>query len=562
MTTATFFSGTGRRKTAVARVRLMAGEGEIVVNGRTLEQHFGNAVPEGDIRLPFRVTGTEGRFNAMVKVEGGGVTGQAGAIRHGIARALLSRRPGREPRASAPGRAPDPRSAHEGAQEVRPQAGPQGAAVHEALIVRAPRPGCPSRIWTRAGRGRVDEPSGLRAVQGGAPGGPRSGPARRARARQSPRTGRRSSSPPIARCRGRPWAGSSSGPAIPGRPSRFSRTPWSWVANDDGATLGRAKSLAALGRPADAAATYDRLAEIRRGGERLADACEALRRALEIEPTPARRKRYHELARELRLSAGDAEAERALGRALRLLEQSVGLESVGVGDEVAAAPASGHGGPAADAARATASEAAEAPGDRIGTPETAPPEAAPREPCPHPTARPSSARPRRPGSAATRRPPWRRRWQRPATHRAVGHVPGGPRRLPAGRSSSPGRRRPASPSRRDPGRARLGLDGGRHLPAPRAPRRPGRRRRGGRADPGCRGSGSPGRRPASGGGLSVGRRGRPSRRLDRPVEGPGERCYTRRDDAGAPRDRSSARSGWPRSSTSGSPPSSSTGSSA
>ncbi len=90
MTTATFFSGTGRRKTAVARVRLMAGEGEIVVNGRTLLQHFGNAVPEGDIRLPFRVTGTEGRFNAMIKVEGGGVTGQAGAIRHGIARALLS----------------------------------------------------------------------------------------------------------------------------------------------------------------------------------------------------------------------------------------------------------------------------------------------------------------------------------------------------------------------------------------------------------------------------------------------------------------------------------------
>jgi len=89
MTTASHFYGTGRRKTAVARVRLMPGEGEIVVNGRTLDQHFGNAVAEGDIRLPFRVTGTEGRYNAMVKVAGGGVTGQAGAIRHGIARALL-----------------------------------------------------------------------------------------------------------------------------------------------------------------------------------------------------------------------------------------------------------------------------------------------------------------------------------------------------------------------------------------------------------------------------------------------------------------------------------------
>ena len=89
MSTPAFHSGTGRRKTAIARVRLIDGEGEIVVNGRSLYEHFGNAISEADIRLPFRVTGTEGRYNAMVKVEGGGVTGQAGAIRHGIARALL-----------------------------------------------------------------------------------------------------------------------------------------------------------------------------------------------------------------------------------------------------------------------------------------------------------------------------------------------------------------------------------------------------------------------------------------------------------------------------------------
>jgi small subunit ribosomal protein S9 len=88
-----YFYGTGRRKTAVARVRLVPGEGEIIVNGRTLAEHFGNAVNEADIRLPFKVTGTEGRFNAMVKVEGGGVSGQAGAIRHGIARALLAMDP-------------------------------------------------------------------------------------------------------------------------------------------------------------------------------------------------------------------------------------------------------------------------------------------------------------------------------------------------------------------------------------------------------------------------------------------------------------------------------------
>ena len=89
MATTTFNSGTGRRKTAVARVRLLSGEGEIVINGRSLVEHFGAAIDEADIRLPFRVTNTDGRYNAMIKVEGGGVTGQAGAVRHGIARALL-----------------------------------------------------------------------------------------------------------------------------------------------------------------------------------------------------------------------------------------------------------------------------------------------------------------------------------------------------------------------------------------------------------------------------------------------------------------------------------------
>ena len=59
MTTPPFFSGTGRRKTAVARVRLLPGEGQIVVNGRTLTEHFGNAINEADVRLPFRVTGND-----------------------------------------------------------------------------------------------------------------------------------------------------------------------------------------------------------------------------------------------------------------------------------------------------------------------------------------------------------------------------------------------------------------------------------------------------------------------------------------------------------------------
>ena len=93
MSTNAYFYGTGRRTTSVARVRLLSGEGEVVVNGRSLEEHFGNAVDLTDIVLPFRVTGTEGRYNAMVKVEGGGHQGQAGAIRHGIARALLQSDP-------------------------------------------------------------------------------------------------------------------------------------------------------------------------------------------------------------------------------------------------------------------------------------------------------------------------------------------------------------------------------------------------------------------------------------------------------------------------------------
>jgi small subunit ribosomal protein S9 len=93
MNQATFHEGTGRRKTAVARVRLLAGEGEVVVNGGTLEDHFGNAVDLTDILMPFRVTGTEGQFNAMIKVHGGGHHGQAGAIRHGIARAILQSDP-------------------------------------------------------------------------------------------------------------------------------------------------------------------------------------------------------------------------------------------------------------------------------------------------------------------------------------------------------------------------------------------------------------------------------------------------------------------------------------
>jgi len=84
-----YFQGTGRRKTAIARVRLVPGEGTFVVNGKPLEEYFGRGGLVERATAAFGVTNTVRRFNAMIKVEGGGVTGQVGAIAHGIARALL-----------------------------------------------------------------------------------------------------------------------------------------------------------------------------------------------------------------------------------------------------------------------------------------------------------------------------------------------------------------------------------------------------------------------------------------------------------------------------------------
>ena len=84
-----YFYGTGRRKQSVARVRLMPGSGAVTVNGRDIDDYFGLETLKLIVRQPFGVTGTEGRFDVVCTVTGGGVSGQAGAIRHGIARALL-----------------------------------------------------------------------------------------------------------------------------------------------------------------------------------------------------------------------------------------------------------------------------------------------------------------------------------------------------------------------------------------------------------------------------------------------------------------------------------------
>jgi small subunit ribosomal protein S9 len=84
------FLGTGRRKTAVARVRLASGSGKIVVNGRPFENYFPTDTLRTLVVMPLAATENATKFDIRVNVEGGGPTGQAGAVRHGIARALLS----------------------------------------------------------------------------------------------------------------------------------------------------------------------------------------------------------------------------------------------------------------------------------------------------------------------------------------------------------------------------------------------------------------------------------------------------------------------------------------
>ena len=89
MSTVTQYWGTGRRKKAIARARLVPGAGNIVVNGRTLSDYFGLQTLQMLVESPFAVTGTAGKFDAYLNVIGGGISGQAGACRHAIARALL-----------------------------------------------------------------------------------------------------------------------------------------------------------------------------------------------------------------------------------------------------------------------------------------------------------------------------------------------------------------------------------------------------------------------------------------------------------------------------------------
>jgi small subunit ribosomal protein S9 len=93
-----YFYGTGRRKTAIARVKLIPGEGSIIINNMPYEERFPRLEHRRVIQEPLLVTENVGKYNVMVKVEGGGISGQAGAISHGIARALLKVDEGLKPR--------------------------------------------------------------------------------------------------------------------------------------------------------------------------------------------------------------------------------------------------------------------------------------------------------------------------------------------------------------------------------------------------------------------------------------------------------------------------------
>ena len=82
------YYGTGRRKKSVARVRLIPGKGEITINKKPLDDYFGMEILKREVLRPFEVAGVEGKFDVVATVRGGGFTGQAGALRHGISRAL------------------------------------------------------------------------------------------------------------------------------------------------------------------------------------------------------------------------------------------------------------------------------------------------------------------------------------------------------------------------------------------------------------------------------------------------------------------------------------------
>ena len=93
----TQYYGTGRRKSSVARVRLIPGNGNITVNKKSLDEYLPQEIVKREVKRPFEIAGCEGKFDVIATVKGGGYTGQAGAVRHGISRALLQADPDYRP---------------------------------------------------------------------------------------------------------------------------------------------------------------------------------------------------------------------------------------------------------------------------------------------------------------------------------------------------------------------------------------------------------------------------------------------------------------------------------
>ena len=131
------YLGTGKRKTSVARVILRPGDGKTWINGRTLEDYFPRASHRVAALSPLKTAGADGTYDLRVRVHGGGVSGQAGAVRHGIARALVEADPGVARAAEARG-LPDARRPPGRAQEGRSAQGPQSSAILQAITC-APR---------------------------------------------------------------------------------------------------------------------------------------------------------------------------------------------------------------------------------------------------------------------------------------------------------------------------------------------------------------------------------------------------------------------------------------
>ena len=128
------FYGTGRRKKSIARVYLVPGTGKITINKRDIDEYLGLETLKLIVRQPLVATETADKFDVLVNVHGGGYSGQAGAIRHGISRALLACGCGLQTRCLKKAGFLTQRSENEGEKEIRPQGCPSRSAVHQALI--------------------------------------------------------------------------------------------------------------------------------------------------------------------------------------------------------------------------------------------------------------------------------------------------------------------------------------------------------------------------------------------------------------------------------------------